>query len=77
MTKNISGGANVPEMTDPVTTKTEFDGQAFTWMPGQRRAFADDGVAAGHAGNELDSRGDCKVDHHTSGLIYPAADGYA
>ena len=43
LTDNVTG-----ELTNPVTVETTMDGQTFAWGPGEKRVFADSGVAAGH-----------------------------
>lgn len=42
-TDNVTG-----ELTNPVTVETTYEGQTFAWGPGEKRVFADSGVAAGH-----------------------------
>jgi len=42
-------GTETGGVQDDVAYDTTFDGQTFSWGPGQTRNFADDAVGLGHA----------------------------
>lgn len=48
--------ADNPEVTgdDLIVQETEYEGQRFAWGPGEKRSFADDGIAVAHRNYSAD-----------------------
>lgn len=63
------------ETDDPIAYETEYDGQKFTWAPGQMRSI-DTAQAIGHIAGEVDGAPAAGVvqDNASSGKKYPNQD---